>query len=250
MFSVIFDFDGTILDSETAEFESHRQLFSECGATLNLDEWCEGVGIVTPHDYWFVQLCARAKNPPADYEQFLERRRAYFRTRVRWEPMRGIGELLDELAAAGVPCAIASTASGDWVTRALMELGLAKRFDAVVTGDQVERGKPAPDVYLEAARRLGVDPRSCVAVEDSGPGLAAAAAAGMKTVIIPHTLSRNHDLDNADLRVSHAGELTLARLRRLFESDGHDGTKPPATKKTKTSATNTKITKENPERSP
>lgn len=219
MFSVIFDFDGTILDSETAEFESHLQLFSECGATLTVEEWCEGVGIVTPHDHWFVRLCARARNPPADYEQFVERRQAYFRTRVRWEPMRGIGGLLDELTGAGVPCAIASTATGDWVTRALLELGLTERFDAVVTGDQVVRGKPAPDVYLEAARRLGVDPCSCVAVEDSGPGLAAAGAAGMKTVIIPHTLSRNHDLANADLRVSHAGELTLARLQRLFDSE-------------------------------
>jgi HAD superfamily hydrolase (TIGR01509 family) len=224
--AVVFDFDGTILDSETAEFESHVQLFSECGATLTLEEWCEGVGIVTPHDYWFVQLCARARNPPGDYEQFLERRSAYFRTRVRWEPMAGIGELIDELTAARVPCAIASTASGDWVTRALLQLRLTERFNAVVTGDQVERGKPAPDVYLEAARRLGVDPGSCVAVEDSGPGLAAAGAAGMKTVIIPHTLSRNHDLAKADLRVSHAGELTLARLRRLVcERRGHDGTK-------------------------
>ena len=217
MFAVVFDFDGTILDSETAEYESHVQLFSECGATLSIDEWCEGVGIVTPHDHWFVQLCARAKNPPADYEQFLARRRAYFRTRVRWEPMGGVGELLDELTGAGVRCAIASAASGDWVTGALDELRLTTRFDAVVTGDQVQRGKPAPDVYLEAARRLGVDPRSCVAVEDSGPGLAAARAAGMKTVIIPHTLSRNHDLTSADLRVSHAGELTLARLEGLFE---------------------------------
>jgi beta-phosphoglucomutase-like phosphatase (HAD superfamily) len=130
--------------------------------------------------------------------------------------MGGVSALLDELTGAGVRCAIASTASGDWVTGALEELRLTTRFDAVVTGDQVERGKPAPDVYLEAARRLGVDPRSCVAVEDSGPGLAAARAAGMKTVIIPHTLSRNHDLANADLRVSHAGELTLARLERLF----------------------------------
>jgi beta-phosphoglucomutase-like phosphatase (HAD superfamily) len=75
-----------------------------------------------------------------------------------------------------------------------------------------------------------------VAVEDSGPGLAAAGAAGMKTVIIPHALSRTHDLASADLRVSHAGELTLVRLRRLFESAGHDGTKSFATN-------NTKITK-------
>jgi beta-phosphoglucomutase-like phosphatase (HAD superfamily) len=218
MFAVVFDFDGTILDSETAEFESHQQLFTECGATLTVEEWCEGVGIVTPDDQWFARLCDRATHPPADYEQFVERRRAYFRARVRWEPMRGIGELLDELTGACVPCAVASAATGEWVTRALGDLGLTGRFDAVVTGDQVVRGKPAPDVYLEAARRLGIDPCRCVAVEDSGPGLAAAGAAGMTTVVIPHTLSLNHDFANADLRVSHAGELTLARLQRLIDS--------------------------------
>jgi HAD superfamily hydrolase (TIGR01509 family) len=225
MFAVVFDFDGTILDSETAEFESHEQLFSECGATLTVEEWCEGVGIVTPADHWFVRLRDRATHPPIDYEQFVERRRAYFRARVRWELMPGIAELLDELTGAGVPCAVASTATGDWVTRALRDLGLATRFDAVVTGDEVEHGKPAPDVYLEAARRLGIDPRWCVAVEDSGPGLTAASAAGMKTVVIPHTLSLNHDFANADLQVSHAGELTLARLQRLIDS-GRPGSDP------------------------
>jgi beta-phosphoglucomutase-like phosphatase (HAD superfamily) len=217
MFAIVFDFDGTILDSETAEFESHRQLFSDCGATLTAEEWCEGVGIVQPRDYWFERLCARATRPPVDYEQFVERRRAYFRARVCWEPMRGIGALLEEITGAGVPCAIASAATGDWVPRGLRDLGLAAHFAAVVTGDQVARGKPAPDVYLEAARRLGIDPRACVAVEDSGPGLAAAGAAGMKTVAIPHTLSLNHDFANADLQVTHAGELTLARLRRLVD---------------------------------
>jgi HAD superfamily hydrolase (TIGR01509 family) len=219
MFAVVFDFDGTILDSETAEFESHRQIFSECGATLTVEEWCEGVGIVQPEDYWFMRLCDRATNPPVDYEQFTARRRAYFRQRICWDPMPGIGGLLDELAGAGVPCAVASTASGDWVIRALDDMGFAARFDTVVTGDQVVRGKPAPDVYVEAARRLGVDPRACVAIEDSGPGLAAAGAAGMKTVVIPHTLSVNHDFATADLRVSHAGELTLARLQRLIDSE-------------------------------
>ena len=230
MFAVVFDFDGTILDSETAEFESHQQLFTECGATLTVKEWCEGVGIVTPADHWFVRLCDRATHPPVDYDEFVQRRRAYFRARVRWEPMRGIGELLDELTGAGVPCAVASAATSDWVVRALGDLGLTGRFDAVVTGDQVVRGKPAPDVYLEAARRLDIDPCWCVAVEDSGPGLAAAGAAGMTTVVIPHTLSVNHDFASADLRVSHAGELTLARLQRLIDSgrlrnEGHDGTK-------------------------
>jgi len=71
-------------------------------------------------------------------------------------------------------------------------------------------------VYLEAARRLGVDPTRSIAVEDSGPGITAARAAGMKTVAIPHWLTERHDLSAADLRVAHAGELTPARLATLL----------------------------------
>jgi beta-phosphoglucomutase-like phosphatase (HAD superfamily) len=84
-----------------------------------------------------------------------------------------------------------------------------------VTGDQVARRKPAPDVYLEAARRLGVEPARAIAIEDSAPGIAAARAAGMKAIAIPHWLTERHDLGSADLTVAHAGELTLDRLAAL-----------------------------------
>ena len=77
------------------------------------------------------------------------------------------------------------------------------------------RRKPAPDVYLEAARRLNAAPARSVAIEDSGPGIASATAAGMKTVAIPHWLTESHDLRCATLRVAHAGELTLDILQGL-----------------------------------
>jgi len=90
-------------------------------------------------------------------------------------------------------------------------------FRTIVSGSDVARGKPAPDVYLEATRRLGADPARSVAIEDSGPGLAAARAAGLKTVAIPHWLTERHELSGADLRVGHAGELTVARLATLLQ---------------------------------
>jgi beta-phosphoglucomutase-like phosphatase (HAD superfamily) len=102
------------------------------------------------------------------------------------------------------------------VERGAGSLGIRPFFRAIVSGEDVRRRKPAPDVYLEAARRLGVDPTRTVAVEDSGPGIAAARAAGMRVVAIPHWLTAKHDLSGADLRVSHAGELTMARLEALL----------------------------------
>ena len=84
------------------------------------------------------------------------------------------------------------------------------------------RRKPAPDVYLEAARRLGIDPVRAIAIEDSAPGIAAGRAAGMKTVAIPHWLTERHDLSAADLTVAHAGELTLDRLAGLVSAQALD----------------------------
>jgi HAD superfamily hydrolase (TIGR01509 family) len=217
MFGVIFDFDGTILDSETPEFESHRRFFAEHGVDLAEDEWCTTVGIAQPATYWWEWLCARAAAPPT-FDAFRESTLRYFREHVRMEPMPGIAALVGALAAAGVPRGIASAASDRWVRSAIADLGLAPSFDAIVTGDDVKRGKPAPDVYLEAARQLGVAPGHCVAVEDSGPGVAAARAAGMRVVAIPHPVNRTHDFSGAHFHASTAAELTLETLRRLVTS--------------------------------
>jgi HAD superfamily hydrolase (TIGR01509 family) len=216
-FAVIFDFDGTILDSESAEFESHRRLFADWGVPLTEDEWCEGVGILKPDTHWFDRLCERAQHP-LTFERFREITRGYFQQHVRMEPMPGVSALLGALVTTGVPRAIASAAPSDWVMRGLEGLRLVDAFDAIVTMDQVEKGKPDPDVYLEAARRMQIEPAHCVAIEDSGPGLAAARAAGMRTVVIPHSLTRLHDLSGADLRVASATELTLEALRSLAKA--------------------------------
>jgi putative hydrolase of the HAD superfamily len=214
-FAVIFDFDGTILDSESAEYASHRRICAEFGVDLTEDEWCTCIGRVHPEEHWWEWLVARAPAAP-DYPAFRERTRFYFAELVRMEPMTGISALIADLQARGVPRAIASAASGRWVVDALERLRLTTSFDAVVTRDHVARPKPAPDVYLEAARRLGVAPERAVALEDSGPGLAAARAAGLRTIAIPHPLNRRvHDFRGADVEVASAADLSVEMLRRL-----------------------------------
>ena len=215
--AVIFDFDGIVLDSETPEYESHRRIYERCGVTLTVDEWCGVIGTWSEgHDeQWFARLCERSPDAPAR-EAYVAERRRIFEAIVPADPMRGVPELLASLRDAGVPVAIASSAPARWVVGAVERLGIRPFFDAVVTGDEVDHRKPAPDVYLEAARRLGVDPLRSVAIEDSAPGIAAARAAGMKAVAIPHWLTASHDLAAADLTVKHAGELTLDRLAALL----------------------------------
>jgi HAD superfamily hydrolase (TIGR01509 family) len=216
--AVIFDFDGIVIDSETPEFESHRRIYERCGVTLTVEEWCDVIGLWSDgnDERWFRQLCERSSSAPT-HDAYHAEKRQVFDHLVSREPMRGIRDLLATLADAGVPMAIASSSPARWVVPAAERIGVRSWFGAIVTGDQVARRKPAPDVYLEAARRLRVDPAQSIAVEDSGPGLAAARAAGMKTVAIPHWLTERHDLSGADLTVAHAGELTLMRLATLFE---------------------------------
>jgi HAD superfamily hydrolase (TIGR01509 family) len=215
--AVIFDFDGVILDSETPEYESHKQVFEMFGVPLSHDDYLRQVGLyhVDHETEWFTRLCELSPAPP-DRATYDAERKRIFSALVPREPMPGILDLLDALGDAGVPLAIASTSTSRWVVPAAERLGVRARFAAVVTGDDVQRRKPAPDVYLEAARRLRADPARSVAVEDSAPGIISARAAGMKTVAIPHWLTEGHDLSAADLRVAHAGELTLDRLARLL----------------------------------
>ncbi|HEY1909410.1 MAG TPA: HAD-IA family hydrolase [Vicinamibacterales bacterium] len=217
--AVIFDFDGIVLDSETPEFESHRRIYERCGVPLTVDEWCGVIGTWSEgHDErWITQLAARSAAAPSR-EAYHAERLTMFDEIVPREPMRGIRDFLSRLADARIPVAIASSAPARWVTPALESIGLTQAFRTIVTGDAVAHRKPAPDVYLEAARRLGVDPGTSIAIEDSGPGIAAARAAGMTVIAIPHWLTAAHDLSGANLTVAHAGELTVERLEALLGS--------------------------------
>jgi len=224
--AVIFDFDGVVLDSETPEYESHRRIYERCGVELSVDEWCSAIGLWTDgHDERrFEALCARSPRPPAR-DAYHEERRRIFSELVPSEPMRGIRQLLIALNDARIPTGIASTAPSRWVVPAVDRIGLRPLFRAIVTGDEVPQRKPAPDVYLEAARRLGAAPSRSVAIEDSAPGIAAARAAGMRTVAIPHWLTAAHDLTAADSRVAHAGELTVEQLQQILDSSRPQATR-------------------------
>ncbi|MGH9146646.1 MAG: HAD family hydrolase [Vicinamibacterales bacterium] len=212
-FAVIFDFDGVILDSETPEFEAHRQIFASHGLDLTSDEWCDCVGLWQSIN-WFDVLTARGVTTHSR-ETFLLEKRRIARDVLRMEPLPGIRPLLDDLRARKIPLAVASTSPARWVLPATEALGIRHHFDAIVSGDDVEHRKPAPDVYLLAAARLGVSPRHCVAIEDTQPGLLAAKSAGMRAIVIPHWLTETHDLSEADLRVTSAVELDVARLQDL-----------------------------------
>lgn len=184
--SVIFDLDGTLVDSEPNYYEAGRQTLAEHGVpdfTWADHERYVGVSTQETAALWKREygLDASADELLADIDR---RYLQLARTATRVYPeMRKFVELL---ASAGVPMAVASGSSPEAIGAVLAGTGLDAYLRTTVSADEVPRGKPAPDVFLEAARRLGAAPADCVVLEDAVPGAAAAHAAGMRCIAVPY----------------------------------------------------------------
>ncbi|MFE1115532.1 HAD family hydrolase [Streptomyces rochei] len=188
--SVIFDLDGTLVDSEPNYYEAGRQTLAEYG--VDDFTWTDHEGYVGISTQETVADWKRRYGLRAPVEELLAVKNRHYldlaRTSARAYPeMRKFVELL---AGEGVPLAVASGSSPEAIAAILARTGLDSLLPTVVSADEVARGKPAPDVFLEAARRLGADPADCVVLEDAAPGAAAAHAAGMRCIAIPYVAAQ------------------------------------------------------------
>jgi putative hydrolase of the HAD superfamily len=218
--AVVFDFDGLIIDSEWAIFETARDAFAVHGHELTVEAWATIVGLGEDDDELAWAMLTQAMG----IEGFDN---AVFSATYREQPrsnrdslplLPGIEVLVDSLTVEGIPMAVASSSSLEWLDRHLGRLGIRPRFGAVVGADLVGGiGKPAPDVYLRACTDLGADPRRSVALEDSAHGVASAKAAGMTTVAVPSRITRFNDFEGADLVVDSVADLTVSRLDLLVD---------------------------------
>lgn len=208
--ALIFDFDGTIVDTETPEFESWRLEYAVFGVELPLNLWATLIGTTTPGAFepysWLESKIGRA----LDREPLHVRRRAVMMDLIAAErPRPGIEDWLVGGRERGLGLAVASASRRPWVEQHLTGVGLIDRFDHLATGDLVERPKPAPDVYQLAAKRLGIAPHEAIAIEDSRHGVASAKAAGMFTIAVPNRMTAGLDFSEADLRVDSLAALKL-----------------------------------------
>lgn len=184
--AVIFDLDGTLVDSEPNYFASEQRLLAELGIT-GFDEEAKRryVGVSTRE--MMLDLSARyGFTDPVDV--LVERKNGYYLELARagtpvYPQMRKLVELLHE---RGYRMAVASGSSPEVLDVVLTDSGLAPFFEVVVSAEWVPRGKPEPDLFLETARRLGVEPSACVVVEDARHGVAAAHRAGMRCIAVPY----------------------------------------------------------------
>lgn len=215
MEALIFDFDGTIIESEGPDFQSWQEIFADHGAELPLTQWIGYIGTAagTFDPYCLLE---EVSGKVVDREAIRAVRRKRFCELVAAQPLRpGVAALMDEADASGVPLAVASSSTRDWVEWNLGQRDLLRRFRFVHTFDDVTHGKPDPALYLMTVAALGVDPAATVALEDSYNGMLAAKRAGLACVVAPNVLTRDVDFAGADLVVGSLAEVDLARLRGL-----------------------------------
>jgi len=204
----LFDFDGLILDTETASRGGYEWLYGQHGHELPPEKWALNVGTVDGWDPWL--HLEELLGEPLDRATWNERRFAHELTLLETEELRpGIAEYLAYAEEHGLKRAIVSSASRRWIDMHLERLERAVGWHAIVTADHdAERAKPRPTLYLEALDALGVTAAEAVAFEDSPNGAAAARAAGIFVVGVPNAVTRDLGLaESADLVVDSLAEL-------------------------------------------
>jgi len=213
--AVVFDFDGTIFDSETPIFQAYAAALADMGLTLTVPGWATVVGHGEDDSYRAMCAAVGVEFDRADLEARYALQDRSWRDTLPVLP--GVEALLTELAGAGVPCGIASSSPATWVETHLVRLGLRERFSVIASRDHVGgRSKPDPASYRYAVEQLGADPARSIAIEDSSPGVTAALAAGLAVVVVPSEITRHTDLSAAHVSVASIADLTLARLAELL----------------------------------
>jgi HAD superfamily hydrolase (TIGR01509 family) len=205
---VVFDLDGLLLDSEQVWDSVRERLVKERGGHWPPNAQRDMMGMSSPEWSSYLHEELGVPGPPDELSREVVRGvEAVYRRRLPAIP--GGREAVERLAARW-PLALASSSNRELIDLALELLGVASLFRATVSSEEVARGKPAPDVYLEAARRLGVEPTRAAAVEDSHNGIRAAKAAGLRVVAIPnaHFPPGADALAEADVVLGSLGELT------------------------------------------
>lgn len=210
--AVVFDFDGTILDTETPVYESWAAAYRYAGAEpIPLETWLEHIGKADGHGLDVRALLCDQLGLPAVPAEVEAHRQATRDEMVHAEPIRpGVMDWIEAAGRNGVALGVASSSGSGWVRSHLARLGLEDHFAVVSCADPGVPGKPDPTVYREACRELGADPAASLAIEDSTHGVRAALDAGMRCIAAPGPITRTMDFTHATIRVGSLSELDAA----------------------------------------
>ncbi|HET6858387.1 MAG TPA: HAD family phosphatase [Streptomyces sp.] len=191
--SVIFDLDGTLVDSEPNYYEAGKRLLAQYGvADFSWEEHSRFIGISTRET---LEILREQYGIEAPLDEMLARKnRLYLElARASTEVFPEMLRFVERLHAEQTPMIVASGSSRAAIEAVLTGTGLDALITGVVSAEEVPQGKPAPDIFLEAARRIGADPADCVVLEDAAPGAVAAHAAGMRCIAVPYVRGTEGD---------------------------------------------------------
>ncbi|MFB9329826.1 HAD family hydrolase [Paenibacillus aurantiacus] len=218
--AVVFDFDGLILDTETCEIESYRQLYAMHGVAFPEEVYLRRIGGRDSFDP-YEDMRSRAAHLHLEHAALKDIRRGLFEERFRSEQARaGVVDYLEEAGRLGLRIGLASSSSQDWVVPLLARLGLREHFECIRTFDYVKRAKPDPELYQLVLAEFGIQPEEAIAFEDSPNGSLAAVRAGMHCVIVPNPTTSGMEFPNGvRRRLASMADVTLGELIRDIEAE-------------------------------
>jgi HAD superfamily hydrolase (TIGR01509 family) len=204
--TIIFDMDGLLVDSEPLARRSWEQVIQPYGFKLDEATYSLMIGLRLEESS---RLLQSRLGIPAEAQELARRKEAVL-AQLSTEgipPMPGLDALLAELRIRKIPWAVATSNRRPFAEQVLQQLGIWAACRSLITGPEVQRGKPAPDIYLLAAERMGVEPQRCLALEDSVPGAQAAKAAGLVTIAVPGPHERATSFPFADYVFDTLGDV-------------------------------------------
>ena len=196
-FAIIFDMDGLMVDSEPLSRRAWDQVLGSYGHTLNDDSYNRIIGYRIDETAAFL---IESYGLPVSVDR-LARQKASVHAKIRANgvpPMPGLFAVHSRVIQSGLAWAVATSSPRAHAEEILEQLGLRESCQAIAGGDEVPLGKPAPDIYLLAAERLGIPAAHCLAIEDSAPGCRSALAAGMMVVAVPNRDTKTADFSAVD----------------------------------------------------
>jgi beta-phosphoglucomutase family hydrolase len=214
MLGFIFDWDGVVIDSHAQHEESWKLLFEELGQPMPADFFKKTFGMrnqqIIPE--WFTFL--EDRHEKAVIQRLGDRKEELYREIIKRdgiEPLPGVVDLLKELQSLGIPAAVGSSTPRKNLDTIMSVIGVDGYFQQIVSAEDVNFGKPAPDVFLKAAEKIQRDPANCVVIEDAHVGIEAGKRAGMRVVAVA-TTHPIETLEGADLRLPNLAGTTVAKL--------------------------------------
>lgn len=208
--AIIFDFDGLIIDTETAWFKAHKEVWAKLyGVELPLEIWAKAIG-TSSEVYDPLQYLEERAAVPVDRNQVRQEAAKAYKVLMQDQDIRpGVRTYLQEASRMGLKIALASSSTREWVEAYLKQFDLISYFQSINTSDIVAKVKPDPELYLKAISALQVEGHEAIAFEDSLNGLKAAKAAGLHCVVVPNTVTSFMDFAAADLRIPSMDTLPL-----------------------------------------